>query len=215
MLGPMSAGGLREEKKASTRQAISNAATALFLERGFDQVTVAEVAAAANVSKMTVFNYFPRKEDLFFDREDETRELVAGALADLRSGEAPVAAFHALGKRLVAERHPLVRFTPAVLRFFATVDASEALRARLRELREILVDHLAGELVRAVGRRKIDADARLVAAMLVEVWRLAYVEGLERLRAGDGGEAAQRAFTRQLARGIARIEAAAADTPYA
>lgn len=60
--------GLRERKKRQTRQYISDVATGLFIERGFDTVTVAEIADAANVSVNTVYNYFPAKEDLFFDR---------------------------------------------------------------------------------------------------------------------------------------------------
>lgn len=60
--------GLRERKKRQTRQYISDVATGLFLERGFEAVTVAEVADAANVSVNTVYNYFPAKEDLFLDR---------------------------------------------------------------------------------------------------------------------------------------------------
>lgn len=75
------AAGLRERKKAKTRQQISDVATDLFLERGFDEVTVAEVAKAANVSVKTIFNYFGAKEDLLFDREPEwlaaTEALVA------------------------------------------------------------------------------------------------------------------------------------------
>src|SRR4051794_10762590 len=59
--------GRRERKKQQTRQAISDVATTLFLERGFDAVTVAEVARAADVAVQTVFNHFPAKEDLFFD----------------------------------------------------------------------------------------------------------------------------------------------------
>jgi len=58
---------LREQKKAETRQAISHVATRLFMRRGFDQVTIAEVAEAARVAKMTVTNHFSRKEDLVFD----------------------------------------------------------------------------------------------------------------------------------------------------
>ncbi|MFD6212210.1 TetR/AcrR family transcriptional regulator, partial [Nocardia salmonicida] len=59
--------GLRARKKQQTREQISDRATALFLERGFDRVTIADVAAAADVAKMTVTNYFPRKEDLALD----------------------------------------------------------------------------------------------------------------------------------------------------
>jgi AcrR family transcriptional regulator len=59
--------GRRERKKQQTRHAISDVATRLFLERGFDAVTVAEVARAADVAVQTVFNHFPAKEDLFFD----------------------------------------------------------------------------------------------------------------------------------------------------
>jgi len=72
--------GLRERKKRQNRQRISNVATALFLVRGFDQVTVAEVAAAAEVSEQTVFNYFPTKESLFFDRSEPTIRTVADAV---------------------------------------------------------------------------------------------------------------------------------------
>lgn len=58
-----------------TRQTISDAATRLFFERGFDNVTIDEIADAADVSRMTVFNHFPRKEDMFFDREQEIRDI--------------------------------------------------------------------------------------------------------------------------------------------
>lgn len=66
---------LRERKKRETRQRISDEATMLFVARGFDEVTVAEIAKAAHVSAMTVFNHFPRKEDLFLDRIPEAVEL--------------------------------------------------------------------------------------------------------------------------------------------
>ncbi|MDA0161456.1 TetR family transcriptional regulator [Solirubrobacter ginsenosidimutans] len=77
--------GLRERKKAATRAAISDVATRLFEARGFEAVTVADIAAAADVSKKTVFNYFPAKEDLFFDAEDAVRDaLVAAAPGSVR-----------------------------------------------------------------------------------------------------------------------------------
>ena len=71
---------LRSRKRLATRRAISQVADRLFLERGFENVTVDEVAAAANVGRMTVFNYFPRKEDMFFDRDEEGRETIREAL---------------------------------------------------------------------------------------------------------------------------------------
>jgi AcrR family transcriptional regulator len=76
--------GLRERKKAETRQTISDVATRLFEARGFEPVTVAEIAAAANVSAKTVFNYFPAKEDLFFDAEDAVRDALVSAAPDVR-----------------------------------------------------------------------------------------------------------------------------------
>jgi AcrR family transcriptional regulator len=70
----------RSRKRLATRQGISNAATRLFLKRGFDHVTVDEIAHAADVGRMTVFNHFPRKEDMFFDRDEEGREILREAL---------------------------------------------------------------------------------------------------------------------------------------
>src|SRR3954470_5407116 len=98
---------LRERKKQETRQVLSEGATRLFGARGFDNVTVAEIAAVANVSKMTVFNYFPRKEDLLFDRQEEAQELLEGAVRGRQPGETAVAALRRLALALLAQRHPL------------------------------------------------------------------------------------------------------------
>jgi AcrR family transcriptional regulator len=73
---------LRELKKRVTRQAISDVATRLFIEHGFDEVTIAQVAAAANVAKMTVTNHFPRKEDLVFDIHEEFAASLSAALTE-------------------------------------------------------------------------------------------------------------------------------------
>jgi len=85
-------GGLRERKKAATRRAISDIATRLFEERGFEQVTVAEIAAAAEVSIKTIFNYFGTKEELFFDREEELLGLMLETLRGRTPGASPTAA---------------------------------------------------------------------------------------------------------------------------
>src|SRR4051812_49722088 len=71
---------LRESNKARTRLAISDEATRLFVERGFENVTLAEIAEAAHVSVKTVFNYFASKEELFFDRFDDVRDALFDAV---------------------------------------------------------------------------------------------------------------------------------------
>src|ERR1700746_3069972 len=76
------AGGLRERKKQLMRQQLSDTATAMFLDRGFDAVRVSEIAAACGVSEKTVFNYFPVKEALVMDRLEATLAALRAGLAD-------------------------------------------------------------------------------------------------------------------------------------
>lgn len=90
--------GRRERKKAATRKAISNTATAMFLERGFDNVSVREIADRVDVSPTTVFAYFPQKEALVFDEDEEQREALVAAVRD---------------------RDPEVSITDALHRYFA------------------------------------------------------------------------------------------------
>ncbi len=77
--------GLRDRKKRRLRQRISNVATALFLAEGFDAVSVARIAAACDVSEQTVFNYFPTKESMFFDRDESHAEALAEAVRSRRA----------------------------------------------------------------------------------------------------------------------------------
>ena len=177
--------GLRERKKRATRQLISDVATALFSERGFDHVTVDEVAIAANVSKMTVFNYFARKEDLLFDRSDEPLELVRERLA-ARGNQAPLTALRALVHELAEARHQLVRMTPLVAEFWDVVAASPALRAHTRRLAAELERDLGRLLAETVGAPSGEPIAQLVAALLVGTWRVAVREALRRQRAARG-----------------------------
>jgi AcrR family transcriptional regulator len=204
--------GLRERKKKATRQLISNIATSLFTERGFEQVTVDEVAAAAEVSKMTVFNYFPRKEDLFFDRSDEAHQLLRDALAR-RGRRSPLAALRSLVHELVEQRHPLVRIDPRVAGFWKVVADSPALRARTREISVELERDLARLLAASVDAPSGDPTARLLAALLLAAWRVAFREALQRQRAArstSGGEV----LLALLDRGFTAASAAARDTPY-
>ncbi|WP_020662060.1 TetR/AcrR family transcriptional regulator [Amycolatopsis benzoatilytica] len=127
--------GLRERKKLQTRTAISKAAIALFLRSGFDRVSVAEVAEAAEVSKRTLFKYFPTKEDLvlhrFADHETETARVVL----DRAAGETPLAALHRFFLDRLAERDPAYGLCddPEVLAFYRMVSMTDSLRARLKQ----------------------------------------------------------------------------------
>ncbi|WP_433332786.1 TetR family transcriptional regulator [Spirillospora sp. CA-294931] len=82
--------GLRERKKRQTRRAISDAALRLFAERGYEETTIADIAAAAEVSPRTFFSYFPSKEDVVFAELDDRMAEVAEGLADPPPGEAPL-----------------------------------------------------------------------------------------------------------------------------
>ena len=202
--------GLRDSKKAATRLMISNVATELFVERGFENVSVDEIALAAGVSRKTVFNYFPRKEDMVFDREDESRELVRQALAT-RGEQSPVAVFQALMRALVDEQHPMFRINQRPIRVWSTVADSPALSMRARELQGTLTDDLAGMLADAIGRPHADPHARLAAALLVGTLVVAYGEALRAFRAKrKAGEA----LLSVMERGFIGVDAALAGTPY-
>ncbi|HET6987162.1 MAG TPA: helix-turn-helix domain-containing protein, partial [Kribbella sp.] len=99
--------GRRERKKAELRTRISEVATALFLERGFDDVSVSEIAEAADVARPTVFAHFARKEDLLFDRYPEAEALVVAAVNDRPAGTSAVVALSELLVTLADQGHPL------------------------------------------------------------------------------------------------------------
>jgi AcrR family transcriptional regulator len=198
--------GLRERKKRDTRQRLSDIATVMFIERGFDNVSVAEIAEAAGVSKMTVFNYFPRKEDLFFDRGAEFVELVTGAIRDRAPGVTPVAALGALMLRLLDERHPLAAVRDQYPAFWNVVLASPALRARAREAvvdAETLIGHLIAE---AEGRPPEDPQIRLTAALVMATARICYETAARRIMAGEKADdifPEHRAFVERAFSGLA------------
>ena len=202
--------GLRDRKKEATRQAISDVATRLFVERGFDKVSVADIAHEADVSRKTVFNYFPRKEDLAFDREEEGRALVREAIAG-RDRRSPVHAFQTLMRALVETQHPAFRVTERAAQFWGAVAESPALTARARALQVTLADDLAGMLSEAVGRPRSDPEARLAAAMLTATMVVAYGEAL-RVFHEKGKPGA--AFVSVMERGFAGVDAALVGTPY-
>jgi AcrR family transcriptional regulator len=206
---------LRQKKKDDTRRMISQVATRLFHARGFDDVTVAEIAEAAGVAKMTVFNYFARKEELFFDRNEEGRVLLEEAFAQPKKKESPLDALHRQALALVAKKHTFTRFSAGVSSFWRTVENSDALRAYVREIREDAEVAIAETLAHSVGAKPHDPIAKLVAALVVGAWTTAYREALRRHRAGDAAAKVTRTFVELLERGIAAAEISAQGTLYA
>lgn len=171
-----------------TRARISQVATRLFLERGFDAVTVAEVGREAGVSSVTVFNHFPRKEDLLLDRADDAAALLRSAVRDRDAGTDVVDALRDTVLRLVEERHGLSGIADASVPFFRTVAASPALVARAREIAADLQRVLADEL---------DADDRfrgngaLLSAFFVHGYATVLVENAARRIAGEPASAVE------------------------
>jgi AcrR family transcriptional regulator len=91
-LGEMAESGLRELKKARTRQLIADAAARLFAESGYEQVAVTDVAHEAEVAEQTVYNYFPTKEKLVIDRDELVRDRLCDLIRTRRPSTTPAAA---------------------------------------------------------------------------------------------------------------------------
>ncbi|WP_030428802.1 TetR/AcrR family transcriptional regulator [Allokutzneria albata] len=178
--------GLRELKKRQTRENISNHATRLFLERGFDNVTIAQVAAAAQVAKMTVTNYFARKEDLALDLHDVFVELPAKTVRDREPGESALAALRRAYLAGVAEHDPVIGFSGP--EFARMITDSPALVARLREFHDDREKALALVLAEETGVEPDDIRPRVAAAQLTSIHRLLFDETLRRTLDGHDND---------------------------
>lgn len=204
----------RSRKRLATRQAISNAATRLFLKRGFDQVTVDEIAEAADVGRMTVFNHFPRKEDMFFDRDEEGRELLRQALQQRDPKVTPIETLRLLAHRLVKERSPLVEFSVRSQRFIETIERSEALKARARAIRDEIAQIIATSLAEGAGKQPAAPDASLAAAMLLAAWTVAFLQAHRSFRQYQNTKKAESIFLSLVDKGARGVKAALSGTPY-
>jgi AcrR family transcriptional regulator len=174
--------GLRERKKREARQRISDVATRLFAQRGFEAVTVVEIAEAAGVAKATVTNYFPRKEDLLLDLQAEAEDLLVDALRERPPGQSVVEAVRALMHRLLIQRHALSAAAPGIARFGHLIAQSPALQSRAREQREHLESAVARRLTEETGD-PVRAD--LVARLLLATATTVVVTSIRRLIAGE------------------------------
>jgi AcrR family transcriptional regulator len=191
--------GLRESKKLRTRQEIADRAMQFFAQRGFDHVTVAEVAAAAGVSEKTVYNYFPTKEDLFFDEVPAREAALVAAIRERREGESILAAL----RRLQASECPRM-CSPGFATFARIIEESRALQAKELEVMarfaNVLSEAIQTEL--AVDER----DARIAAGLLVSVhWQL-FRSARKLALAGKQGPAAVRRLRADLERAYQLLE---------
>ena len=205
----------RNRKRMATRQLISDAATQLFNEHGFDHVTVDQIAAAADVGRKTVFNHFARKEDMFFDLDDIGRDELCEALRGRDPATSPLEALRLFAHDIVAKHRPYIRFFAGSVQFMNTVEASEALRARARAIRDELAAVVKVALADATGRDHGDPDADLAAALLVAGWALAFIRAQQAFRRHADEADAQKVFLGMVDRTAAGLKAALAGTPYA
>ncbi|MFI5841188.1 TetR/AcrR family transcriptional regulator [Catenuloplanes sp. NPDC051500] len=147
-----------------TRARISQVATRLFLERGFDEVTVTDVAREAGVSSVTVFKHFPRKEDLLLDRTDDAVALVRAAVRERAPGVEVQDSLREAVFGLLDTRHALSGLDERSVPFFRTVAGSPALIARTREIAADLQRVLTEELT---DDDTFHGDATLLAAFFI------------------------------------------------
>jgi AcrR family transcriptional regulator len=176
--------GLRERKKRQTRQALHRTAMELFVERGFENVTIAEIAEAAEVSKMTITNYFPAKDDIVFDGYGDAAGEPSAVVLGRAPGESAVAALRRAFLSGLARRDPLTGLNDGVTTFFRLVLDSPTLLRRQIEIFARSEDALARTLAQETGADPDDIAPRAAAAQLVGVQRALVSDNCRRLVAG-------------------------------
>jgi len=165
-----------------TRAKILDVAITMFLEHGYDNVTVAEIARAAGVSSVTVFKHFPRKEDLFLDRADDAAALLRSAVRERGDSVTVLTSLQDAISALSDASHPLSGLDERSVAFLRTVAGSGALIARARqisaELQAVLTDELERDEV-------FEGDSALLAAFFINGYASVLVETARRRVAGD------------------------------
>lgn len=180
--------GLRERKKLATRERLMRTAMELFEARGFDNVTVAEIADAADVSKMTVFNYFPVKEDLIAGVAEHHITEPADVVRNREPGQTPHEAMLQFFLQSLAERQPYTGLCdrPEVLRLQRLVESTPALMVRWQhyghEAQRLLADVLVEE-------SSSDLTARLIAAQILGAQQVLVRENRRRIVEGESADA--------------------------
>jgi AcrR family transcriptional regulator len=197
--------GMRERKRLHTRQLIQLAAQRLFEERGFDAVSVAEIARVADFSEMTVFNHFPTKEDLVFSGMESFEDRLIEAVRQRPEGEPVIVAF----RRAVlgGTEHQLA--TPeaaaAIGRAARLISGSRALQNREREVVARHSDALARLLAEEAGHPGSDLEAAAVATALMGIHAALLALVRTQVLAGVTGDALAATVRAQANRAFARL----------
>jgi AcrR family transcriptional regulator len=173
--------GLRERKKRLMRQLISDTATSMFLERGFEEVRVAEVAAACEVSEKTVYNYFPTKESLVLDREEPMADDIRRVLGPGGARMSPIqAAVELIAAELSrqydfwGEDEHMPQDLTMIRRFAEMLESTPPLRAAQRDMMDRLVDVAAESMAARAGVDPDDPEPQIAADALLGLWRVQY-----------------------------------------
>jgi AcrR family transcriptional regulator len=208
--------GLRERKKQRTRQHIADTARRLFAERGFERVTVAEIAREAEVAPATVFNYFPTKEDLFYSRLEAFEEQLLAAIRDRGPGRSVLAAFTGF---LLGQEGVLAMNAPGgdeeatrqIRTISRVITESPALLARERQVLERYAESLAALLAADTGAADGDVACRVVAGALIGLHRtlIGYVR--EQALAGVPAARIRRDVRAEAGRALALLEGGIGD----
>jgi AcrR family transcriptional regulator len=198
--------GLRERKKQRTRQLIAETARRLFSERGFDRVTIAEVARAAEVSEQTVFNYFPTKEDLVYWRLETFEDELLAAIRGRGTGESVL---DAVGRYLLQRRGLLARQDPAARTRLAEltrmIAQSPALLAREREIFDRYTASLAALIAEETGARPDDVEPWVAANAMIGLHRALVGHARRQIQAGASNERIAREMRTQGERALAAL----------
>jgi AcrR family transcriptional regulator len=173
--------GLRERKKRLTRQLISDTATDLFLERGFDEVRISEIAAACEVSEKTIYNYFPTKESLVLDREESIAADIRWALGPDTAGMSPVeAAVHSIAEdmtRMLQYWSDGPNSSPdltLIRRFRDMLENTPSLRSAQGEMMDRLTEVAAAAMAERAGIDPEEPEPLIAAISIMGLWRVQF-----------------------------------------
>jgi AcrR family transcriptional regulator len=203
--------GLRERKKQKTRSLIADTARRLFSERGFDGVTVAEIALEADVSEATAFNYFPTKEDLFYSRLEAFEEELLEAIRQRQPGESVLVAFRGF---LLRQRGVLAIQAPGgddeateqLRTVTQVITESPALLARERQVFARYAESLATLLAEETRSAAGDVEPRAAANSLFGVHRALIDYARQRTLAGARASEIAREVHAQSKKAFALLE---------